>query len=204
MTKNKWIMGALALLLVVALVFIFKNNGKNSFAQELQQAQAGNPISQYNVGVYLLNPNEDATKQDPQQAKEWLVKAAEQRHPLAPLVLGQMYRDGQGVTQSEKAAKAWENYAHSINFEDVAQDWYIKGYISEDQWREAHKTKLKQKEFQRQSTLLLSEIADLKDLETPQEHSELFHTLKNSTNDETLVDYLKNYRDRLLERKQQA
>lgn len=202
MTKNKWLFGALALVLGVSLIFIFKGS-KNDYNHQLKQAEAGNPISQYNVGIFLLNGTDGAAK-NPEQAKKWLTKAAEQKHPLAPLVLGQMYRDGEGVSQSEKAAKAWENYAYSIDFEDVAQDWYIKGYISEDQWKEARQTKLKQKEFEKQSTLLLSEISELKGFETEAEHGELFHTLKNSNNNEDLVKYLTQYRNRLLERKQKV
>ncbi len=63
------------------------------------QAETGNPISQFYLGLYSQNYI--------QMAAACYLKAAEQKYPPAQFYLGISYLDGRGVVKDEKEAVAW-------------------------------------------------------------------------------------------------
>jgi len=73
----------------------------------MEIAEAGNPVAQYEVGMFSLGqnpmwwPSSLFNKRDPnyQDALRWLTKAAEQGVPSAQRTLGSLYLEGKGVPQ---------------------------------------------------------------------------------------------------------
>ena len=78
----------------------FKHNSSRSCATYWQSRPEE---AQSNYGVGLLY----SIKQDHQEAYKWFIKAAEQGHAGAQLILGVMYCNGEGVHQDYQEAFKW-------------------------------------------------------------------------------------------------
>ncbi|MGO2346411.1 MAG: tetratricopeptide repeat protein, partial [Providencia sp.] len=68
-------------------------------------AEAGDPIGQMNMAEYTLNGIDKILAKDPQQAENWLQKAAQQDFPAALITLAYWYEKGTAVTEDPKKAE---------------------------------------------------------------------------------------------------
>lgn len=79
-----------------------------------KQAQAGDPKSQYNLGMLYLSGR--IGDKNPTEAAKWFERAAEQGIANAQFNLGVLYQRGEGVTQNDKLAFFWYQSAAEQNF----------------------------------------------------------------------------------------
>lgn len=88
------------------------NNGQYDQASKYwnPQAQGGDPVAQYNVGL-LWHNGYGSTPQDFSQAMAWYMKSAEQGYALAMNNIGVMYHNGHGVERSTDTAITWYTLA---------------------------------------------------------------------------------------------
>lgn len=98
-----------AFLIILVLVLSACAHLPDLSSQEIkdlkQSAQAGNAISQYQLGLHYTS-NTGIWKSD-STAAEWFEKAAVQGHADAAYMLGISYSTGRGVTQNYKQAAKW-------------------------------------------------------------------------------------------------
>jgi TPR repeat protein len=76
----------------------------------LRAAEAGDPGSQYNLGILCDNGMDDnghAVTGNRQQAVKWLLAAAEQGLPRAQVKLAEVYADAPDISGSHAAAGGW-------------------------------------------------------------------------------------------------
>lgn len=77
-----------------------------SYDELLPDAEAGDPVAQYVVGVILLN-NLVASPPKNKDAAHWITRSAEQGYLRAQSELARMYRTGDGVKEDLAKAVAW-------------------------------------------------------------------------------------------------
>jgi len=84
---------------------------KGLFESQMEKAQAGDPIAQFNIGYYEKKLHVTEGKENP---NEWFLKAAIQGHPIAQLELGTSLIYGQGCIQDKTKGVEWlTRAAHS-------------------------------------------------------------------------------------------
>src|SRR5271156_6027703 len=102
----KHALAATILTLSIAAPVVTRAQETVGFALRRQQAERGDALAQYVVGLnYLLG--DQAVSQDYAEAAKWLGKAANQGLSRAQYMLGGMYADGLGVPQDVVRAHMW-------------------------------------------------------------------------------------------------
>ncbi len=81
------------------------DNSAQIAADQLRQAEQGNPKAQYTLGVLYYNGK--GLEQDLVKAHQWIKAAAAQHHKSAQLNLGMMYYKGEGVARDVVQAYKW-------------------------------------------------------------------------------------------------
>jgi len=71
----------------------------------MHEAHAGNPFSQFALGVCYLRG--DGVAENIAEAHKWILRAAEQGHTRACFNIASMYLQGQGVPRDPAEAKVW-------------------------------------------------------------------------------------------------
>jgi TPR repeat protein len=72
------------------------------FEQSCLEADRGDPVAQFTVGMNYLNPKLGPNSHENQLAIGYLEKAANQGHEAAQVALGESYFDGNGVEKDQK------------------------------------------------------------------------------------------------------
>lgn len=81
-----------------------------------RDAEVGVAGAQYNLGVWYLN---EPAGRDPEQAKQWFTKAAEQAFPPAQSALGYLFLQARGVDYDANAAANWFSKAADTGFDEA-------------------------------------------------------------------------------------
>ena len=92
--------------------------------QLMAEAEAGNPISQYNLGLCYANGN--GVEVDFAETVKWLRKAAEQGMPEAQFNLGMCISNGVGVEKNIVEGTMW--------LYSAAQQGYTKAELILKRW----------------------------------------------------------------------
>ncbi len=105
----------------------------------LEKAKKGNADAQYQLSLLYLTGK--GTLQDFSEASKWLIRAAEQNHPLAQYELGLLYQVGQGVEMDNEKSYVWFNLAAAAGVEQavLARDKVMRS-LSRVQLASAQKT----------------------------------------------------------------
>ena len=89
----------------------------DNIPQLMDEADAGNVISQYNLGLCYAEGN--GVEVDLAEAVRWFRKAAEQGMPQAQFNLGLCLSRGAGVAKNEVEGAMWLNSAAQQGCEDA-------------------------------------------------------------------------------------
>lgn len=99
---------------------LFKINSNDTHAVKLMYRSAllGHADAQVLVGASLLMEAQNG-ETSYKNARNLLMKAAIQNHPVAMFYLGQIYMDGLGVPKDQQRAKKWFKKSCEVGFEDA-------------------------------------------------------------------------------------
>jgi len=90
------------------------HTSRNTIIKITSLANAGRAEAQYRLGKLYLKGQD--VSQNYSKAREWLQRAAEQKHARSQNQLGIIYADGLGVDKSCKIAKFWFNQIEPGNY----------------------------------------------------------------------------------------
>jgi TPR repeat protein len=99
------------------------------FPEVRKLAEAGNAVSQYNLGVAYAHGKK--VNKDEAEAAKWYRKAADQGHAEAQFWLGSAYASGNGVTKDQSEAVKWYRKAADQGNAN-AQFWLGLAYSNGD------------------------------------------------------------------------
>jgi len=105
----------LPLLLILCVPLMAdEKKGKEEFEKWKAQAEKGDALAQYNLGVMYRDGQ--GVEKDFKEAVEWFQKSANQGFAPAQYNLGVMYSDGEGVEKDSKEAAKWYRKAAEQGF----------------------------------------------------------------------------------------
>lgn len=107
---------ALLLLLILPVMSGFSQGVRRGpAAGDLETwADRGDADAQFELGLRLLTG--EGVKKDEKKGKEWMEKAANQKHLRAQFVMGSLYEDGVGIAKNDAKAVEWYRKAAENGF----------------------------------------------------------------------------------------
>lgn len=103
-----------------------KGDKENALLALVMSANLGNAEAQHTVGMELIDGDDDDAKKE---GFNFLLKAAEQKHPRANLVVGICYLKGQGVEKDSLMGLGYVGRAANLGDEDAIE--MFKEFTSE-------------------------------------------------------------------------